>query len=101
MACGVPVITSRGSSLEEVAGDAALLVDPLDPASIIRAMQSALSDSTLREHLKQAGLKRSADFSPEQTARKTLDVYQALLGIRENSSHPMARTSTGALQGSR
>ncbi|HKS74035.1 MAG TPA: glycosyltransferase family 1 protein [Terriglobales bacterium] len=80
MACGVPVVTSRGSSLEEVAGSAALLVDPCDQASLIRAMHAALSDSTLRDHLRRAGLKRSREFSQERTARKTMAVYEALLG---------------------
>jgi glycosyltransferase involved in cell wall biosynthesis len=80
MACGVAVITSRGSSLEEVSGDAALLVDPLDEADLARALQSAFSDTMLRERLQRAGLKRAADFSPEKTARKTLAVYENLLG---------------------
>jgi glycosyltransferase involved in cell wall biosynthesis len=80
MACGVPVITSRGSALEEVAGSAALLVDPCDQVSLSRTMQSALSDSTLRQHLHRAGLQRSAEFSREETARKTIAAYEAVLG---------------------
>lgn len=96
MACGLPVITSRGSSLEEVAGDAALLVDPLDQDSIARAIQSALADTTLREHLRQAGLKRSTDFSQARTARKTLGVYQTLLGIAPGSDASVPLTPTGA-----
>jgi glycosyltransferase involved in cell wall biosynthesis len=97
MACGVPVITSRGSSLEEVAGDAALLIDPLEEATIARAMTSALADGTLRAHLREAGLKRASDFSQEKAAETILAVYQNLLGIR---SDPVASTeaSTSALQ---
>jgi glycosyltransferase involved in cell wall biosynthesis len=97
MACGVPVITSRGSSLEEVAGNAALLIDPLEEASIARAMTSALADGTLRAHLREAGIKRASDFSQEKTAKKTLTVYQNLLGI---TPEPVSSTEaqTGALQ---
>jgi glycosyltransferase involved in cell wall biosynthesis len=78
MACGVPVITSRGSSLEEVAGDAALLVDPLSEASIAGALLQLLEDPALRLRLRQAGLERSQRFSFEKTARQTMDVYERL-----------------------
>jgi glycosyltransferase involved in cell wall biosynthesis len=78
MACGVPVITSQGSSLEEVAGDAALLVDPLSESSIASAMQRILEDSTLRLRLREAGLNRSKLFDFEKTARQTMDVYERL-----------------------
>jgi glycosyltransferase involved in cell wall biosynthesis len=78
MACGVPVITSQGSSLEEVAGDAALLVDPLSESSIAGAMQRLLEDSDLRSRLRQAGLKRSRMFDFRNTARQTMDVYERL-----------------------
>src|ERR1700730_6274872 len=78
MACGLPVITSRGSSLEEVAGDAALLVDPLSESSIANGMQRILEDSSLRARLCQAGLSRSKLFDFEKTARQTMDVYESL-----------------------
>ena len=78
MACGLPVITSQGSSLEEVAGDAALLVDPLSESSIASAMQRMLEDSALRLRLRQAGLNRSKMFDFEKTARQTMDVYESL-----------------------
>ncbi len=78
MACGVPVITAQGSSLEEVAGDAALLVDPLSDSSIASAMQRVLEDSALRRQLREAGLNRSKLFDFQKTARQTMDVYERL-----------------------
>jgi glycosyltransferase involved in cell wall biosynthesis len=78
MACGVPVITSQGSSLEEVAGDAALLVDPLSDSSIASAMQRVLEDSALRLRLREAGLSRSKLFDFQKTARQTMHVYERL-----------------------
>jgi glycosyltransferase involved in cell wall biosynthesis len=78
MACGVPVITSQGSSLEEVAGDAALLVDPLSESSIAGALQRILEDSALRLRMCEAGLIRSRLFNFEKTARQTMDVYESL-----------------------
>ncbi len=79
MACGTPVVTSRGSSLDEVAGDAAVLVDPLDELSIAQGLQRVLSDSELRKTLGQAGLKRSRQFSFENAARQTFGVYERVM----------------------
>jgi glycosyltransferase involved in cell wall biosynthesis len=79
MACGTPAITSRGSSLEEVAGDAALLVDPLDEMSIADALNRILADPELRRRLGQAGLSRSRQFSFENAARQTVDVYERVM----------------------
>ena len=75
MACGTPVITSHGSALEEVAGDAALLVDPNDVPSISKAIVRVLSDSNLRKELAGRGLRRSADFHPQELAHKALEAY--------------------------
>jgi len=80
MACGLPVITSRGSSLEEVAGAAGLLVDPLDELSIANAMRHLLSNSELRARISEAGLKRSAAFSSIEMGRRTLEVYEHVMG---------------------
>ena len=80
MACGVAVVTSRGSSLEEVAGDAAVLVDSLDEISIADGLKQVLSDPELRAHLGQAGLRRSRMFSFEQAARQTIGVYERGMG---------------------
>ena len=80
MASGVPVIASHTSSMPEVAGDAALLVDPHDPEALASAMASVLGDEELREAFRQKGVARVKCFSWEAVARKTLEVYQALGG---------------------
>lgn len=86
MACGTPVITSRGSSLEEVAGQAAVLVDALDEESITSALRLVLSDGNLRERLHRAAIQRSHDFSFKNAARQTLSVYEFLLGEKMTGS---------------
>jgi glycosyltransferase involved in cell wall biosynthesis len=73
MACGTPVVTTRGGATEEVAGGAAVLVDPLDPASIAAGIEEA---AARREQLVRAGLERARDFSWSETARKTAEVYR-------------------------
>lgn len=76
MACGIPVITSHGSSLEEVAGDAAILADPFSVESIAAAMNSVLSDPNLKRSLKSKGLRRAGEFSGKRKADQTLSVYR-------------------------
>ncbi len=66
--CGVPVITSNITSMPEVAGDAALLVDPFDEGSISRAMTAIVSDERLREELIQKGFERARLFNWDNTA---------------------------------
>jgi glycosyltransferase involved in cell wall biosynthesis len=63
MACGTPVVTSNVSSLPEIAGGAALLVDPRDTASIADGLQRAATDQTLRADLITKGLARARQFS--------------------------------------
>lgn len=79
MACGTPVVTANRSSLPEVAGDAALLVDPEDVEAIAAAMQRLLSDPALAADLRQRGLERAAQFTWERTARETVAVYEQVL----------------------
>jgi glycosyltransferase involved in cell wall biosynthesis len=79
MASGVPTITSFGSSLEEVAGDGALLVDPRDTGSIADALSRLLGDPGLRRDLASRGIKRSAEFKSGDLAQKALDVYRSLI----------------------
>lgn len=74
--CGAAVISSRNASCVEIASDAALLIDPKDTKTIAQAMEQVLTDKTLKESLRQAGLKRAKDFSFLTTAQNTLDVYQ-------------------------
>ena len=75
MACGAPVITSSVSAMPEVAGDAAILVDPNCVRALADAMQSALKDCRLRHSLSKRGRERAQLFTWEQTARKTLEAY--------------------------
>jgi len=79
MACGAPVITSRTPALMETAGNAARLVDPEDVDDIARAMTEFLSDKKIREHYADLGSVHIKNFSWEQTARQTLDVYRELI----------------------
>jgi glycosyltransferase involved in cell wall biosynthesis len=68
MACGTPVITASTSSLPEVAGDAALMVDPRDAGELAGAMIRVLSDKALRDQLRQKGLAQAGTFSWCRTA---------------------------------
>jgi alpha-1,3-rhamnosyl/mannosyltransferase len=79
MSCGTPVITSNQSSLPEVAGDAALLVDPHDECALAAAMLRVLTDRALRDCLRQRGLAQAATFSWSVTARLTLELYESVL----------------------
>lgn len=79
MACSTPVITSNGSSLPEVAGDAALLVDPTSVEAIAGAIEQVLSDPSLADELRQRGLRQAAQFSWPAAARATLTLYQNVL----------------------
>jgi glycosyltransferase involved in cell wall biosynthesis len=75
-AAGVPVLTSNVSSLPEVAGDAAVLVDPSDVDAIASALTELLSDEDLRAVLSAAGVARAAGFTWEATARATAAVVR-------------------------
>jgi glycosyltransferase involved in cell wall biosynthesis len=79
MACGTPVITSNLSSLPEVAGDAALLINPYNTHEIAQAMQAVATDSDLRSRLRTLGLNRASQFSWEKTGQATVEVIQRYL----------------------
>ena len=78
MACGTPVVTSNVSSLPEIAGDAALLVDPADETALADAMWHILTNGALRNELRSKGLARAAEFSWKRAAKETLAVYHQL-----------------------
>ncbi len=80
MACGTPVVTANSSSLPEVAGEAALLVDPYNVTELAAAMRRVLEDPALAEDLRQKGLERVKQFTWEKTARETIAVYEKVLG---------------------
>ncbi|MDQ7026035.1 MAG: glycosyltransferase family 1 protein [Anaerolineae bacterium] len=79
MACGTPVITSNISSLPEVAGDAALLVNPLDVEEIAHAIQRILDDSQLKATLIQRGLEQVKHFTWEKSAKQLKQIYTHVL----------------------
>ncbi|WLT39496.1 glycosyltransferase [Synechocystis sp. B12] len=76
---GLPIITTEAGSLPEVVGDSGVLVDPQDTQALALALEKIVSDTDWRDHLRQKSLTRSKDFSWENTARKTLEVYQSLI----------------------
>ncbi len=80
MACGTPVVTSNRSALPEVAADAALLVDPDDPADIADAIERVLTEDRLRADLSARGLARAGRFTWEETARRTAAVLHEAAG---------------------
>lgn len=75
-ACGTPVLTSNVTAMPEVAGDAAVLVDPLDQEAISEALLKLMGDDELRRALVEKGFKRADEFTWEKTAKKTLAVYE-------------------------
>lgn len=79
MACGTPVVTSNVSSLPEIAGDAALIVDPYDTDAIAHAIQRLLDDTTLRNQLIEKGYARVGRFSWDESARKLRQIYLDML----------------------
>ncbi|MBN2369731.1 MAG: glycosyltransferase family 4 protein [Vicinamibacteria bacterium] len=79
MAAGLPVVCSRGSALEEVAGDAATLVNPLDTESIASGIERLLDDHRHTAELREKGLARSMQFDWNIAARKTAEFYRKVL----------------------
>lgn len=79
MRCGTPVVTSNTSSLPEVAGDAALIVDPYDVEAIATAIQKSVSDLEVREQLIEQGYIRAQQFTWDKSARQLLRIYESLL----------------------
>ncbi|HKT79597.1 MAG TPA: glycosyltransferase family 1 protein [Vicinamibacterales bacterium] len=85
MASGTPVIVSNVSSLPEVVGDAALLVDPYDEGAIADAICRVLTDAELRCDLQRRGLRRAQQFSWEESARRVLGIYGLATAARARS----------------
>jgi len=98
MACGTPTIVSNISSLPEVVGDAALLVDPQNEEELSVALHRLLTDDTLHAELREKGLQRAKCFSWEKAALQTLDVYRRVMAASSpaaaSASHSSSR-STG------
>ena len=78
MACGAPVITSKTTALGEIAGDAAMLVDPGNVRELGEAMVTTLADESLRESLKAKGFLRTQQYTWEHAAELTMELYISL-----------------------
>ncbi len=78
MACGAPVACSNTSSLPEVAGDAALYFDPTNVEAIAEVLDHAMREPDLRADLRERGLARAMEFSWQETARRTWEIYRTL-----------------------
>ncbi|MEM8677407.1 MAG: glycosyltransferase, partial [Cyanobacteria bacterium P01_G01_bin.67] len=79
MACGTPTITANVSSLPEVAGDAAILVEPTDVAGITEAVLRISQDANFRQNLIDRGLARVKEFTWKETAIKTAELYEQVV----------------------
>jgi glycosyltransferase involved in cell wall biosynthesis len=82
MACGTPIVTSAANGLREIAGEAALLVDPLDADAVADAVRRVLEDDLVRRRLEETALERSREFSWDSCARQTLAVLEEVAGVR-------------------
>ncbi|OYW26277.1 MAG: hypothetical protein B7Z44_16525 [Caulobacter sp. 12-67-6] len=78
MALGVPALASAGGAAAEIAGEAALLVDPHDPTALAAAVQRIATDADLRARLVAAGRRRADDFTPERFAARLAALYERL-----------------------
>ena len=99
MACGTPTIVSNVSSLPEVVGDAALLVDPNAAEELAIALQRLLTDDSLHAELREKGLQRAACFSWDEAARMTLDVYRRVIAKSAPTMNSTAHASTRSANG--
>jgi glycosyltransferase involved in cell wall biosynthesis len=78
MACGVPVVCTNAASVPEIVGDAALLVPPDDVEALAAAMRRVLDDRVLEAELVARGLERARSFTWEETARRTVQIYEEM-----------------------
>jgi glycosyltransferase involved in cell wall biosynthesis len=85
MACGVPVLTSSTSALQEIAGGYAYLVDPMDVDAIARGIADLATDPARRAEFAELGKRRARDFSWDRAAEATLKVYAEALGTGRES----------------
>jgi glycogen synthase len=83
MACGTPVVASRGGALEDVVGDAVLRVADGDEDAFAAALLRVLGDEALRSELRERGLRQAAGFTWEHTARATVEGYRMAIARRE------------------
>lgn len=82
MACGTPTITANVSSLPEVAGDAAILVEPTDVSAITQAVLRLTQDPSFRQDLIERGFARVEEFTWKETAKKTAELYEQVMTVK-------------------
>jgi glycosyltransferase involved in cell wall biosynthesis len=82
MICGTPVITSNVTSIPEIAGDAAFLINPNNAEELKKSMLKLLNDESLRNKLVQRGFERAPKFSWRKTAVETLAIYETVYKVR-------------------
>jgi glycosyltransferase involved in cell wall biosynthesis len=88
MAHGTPVLASNTSSLPEVVGNAAMVVNPENVFEIMRALHRVLVDQPLRDRLKQQGYKQVQRFSWDASARQVLEVYREVARRKQREKPP-------------
>jgi glycosyltransferase involved in cell wall biosynthesis len=87
MACGAPVVCSNTSSLPEIAGDAALQVDPADTGAITAALRRLACEPELATELRRRGYDQASRFSWERAAKETVQVYERVMARHEMRRH--------------
>jgi glycosyltransferase involved in cell wall biosynthesis len=97
MAHGTPVLTSNTSSIPEVVDDAAVLVNPENVFEMMRALRQVLLDTALRVKLKEKGYAQVKKFSWDDSAAKTLRIYQEVVGLRNRSAEEPRSTKAALL----
>jgi glycosyltransferase involved in cell wall biosynthesis len=80
MACGCPVLCANCATLPEIAGDAAVLIDPYDPEALAHSLEQVIHDSGLRDRLVDAGAGMAKLFSWKKTASETFEVFKTTTG---------------------
>jgi glycosyltransferase involved in cell wall biosynthesis len=94
MQCGTPVITGNRTSLPEVVGDAAVMVDPFDVDEIGAALLRLIDSSELRSTLRAKGLLHARKFNWRETAKQTLIVYEKAF-LADRKKYPVGIMTTG------
>jgi len=79
MACGTPVVAADATSIPEISGDAAILVNPRDPIQVAAALDMLLSSADLREEMIARGIEKAASYSWSETARQTREIYEQVV----------------------
>jgi len=83
MCCGTPTITSNVSSIPEVAGDGAMLINPFDTEELAKAMSEVLENNSVKADLISKGFERASNFNWKKTASETLKIYEEVYRIRD------------------